>query len=243
MSRFLPTMDKDRLCDSAVSGEPLVLLPGMNCTPDLWTGCGLVGAITPALAETTVDRQVDRLLDSLPRRFALVGFSLGGVVAMSLCRRAPERVARLCLMSTNAKAPTPAQRAGWQSWRDRLAAAETPYSLQQGILSALSSEPARLWDPDIADRLLRMADHIGAGQLDAQLQMQESRIDESRTLGLLRMPVLLISGTADVICPPVFHQAIAAIIPGAQLASVRAGHVVPMERPGEVGRLIKQWAR
>ena len=116
---------------------PLVLLAGMNCTADLWSGCGLEGALMPSLDESTVDGQVEALLDTLPGRFTLAGLSLGAIVGMALCRRAPERVTGLCLMSTNAKAPTDAQRQGWQDWRDRLAAGETATDLQRDILGSL----------------------------------------------------------------------------------------------------------
>ena len=64
----------------------------MNCTAALWTGCGMGDALTPMLSEQTLDAQVDRLLDELPPRFVLAGLSLGGIVAMALVRRAPERV-------------------------------------------------------------------------------------------------------------------------------------------------------
>lgn len=222
-------------------GVPLVLLPGMNCTADLWSGCGLEGSIMPTLDEPSVDDQVQALLDTLPERFALVGLSLGAIVGMALCRQAPERVTRLCLISTNAKAPTAVQRQSWRAWRDRLDNGDTARDLQCGILDALLSGPAQERDPGLVERVLRMGDDTGTARLDAQLRMQATRVDESAGLPDLRMPVLLVSGTADAICPPTFHQDIAAAVPGARLASVEAGHLSPMERPDDVGRLLRSW--
>lgn len=220
---------------------PLVLLAGMNCTDDLWSGCGLEGSITPTLDEPGMDAQVEALLDILPERFALAGLSLGGIVGMALCRQAPERVVRLCLMSTNAQAPTQRQRDGWRTWRDRLADGETPRDLQGDILNALLSAPARDRDPGLAERVLQMGEDTGAARLDAQLRMQATRGNELASLPELRIPLLVVSGTADAICPPRFHQDIAATVPGARLASVNAGHLSPMERPEEVGQLLRSW--
>lgn len=220
---------------------PLVLLAGMNCTADLWSGCGLEGSIMPALDEPSVDAQVGALLDTLPERFALVGLSLGAIVGMALCRWAPERVTRLCLMSTNAKAPTDVQRQGWRAWRDRLAAGGTARDLQSEILGALLSAPAQDRDPGLVERVLRMGDDTGLARLDAQLRMQATRGDELAALPRLRMPVLVVCGTADAICPPQFHADIAAAVPGARLASINAGHLSPMERPEEVGQLLRSW--
>jgi pimeloyl-ACP methyl ester carboxylesterase len=207
----------------------------------LWSGCGLEGSITPTLDEPTIDGQVEQLLDTLPRRFALAGLSLGGILGMSLSRRAPERVARLCLISTNAKAPTDVQRQGWRAWRERMALGETPRDLQRDILGVLLSGPAQDRNPGLRERVLRMGDDTGAARLDAQLRMQATRVDELSALPKLRMPVLVVSGTADAICPPQFHQDIAAAVPGARLASADAGHLSPMERPNEVGRFLRSW--
>ena len=92
------------------SATPLVLLPGLNCSAALWASLDVGAAITPILTEPTLDGQVERLLDELPARFALAGLSLGGIVAMALVRRAPERVTRLALLSTTSRPPTGQQR-------------------------------------------------------------------------------------------------------------------------------------
>ncbi len=102
---------------------PLVLLPGMNCSPRLWDGvrkdlgAGRSGGPARPVVVLEVDRptlgeQVESLLDRLPRRFAIGGLSLGAIVAMAVHRRAPERVAGLFLVATNAQPPTEAQRVG-----------------------------------------------------------------------------------------------------------------------------------
>ncbi len=71
------------------SPDPVVLLPGMNCSAELWSRLDWDGwppLITAKLTEATLDGQVNRLLDELPRRYAIVGLSLGGIVAMALTR-------------------------------------------------------------------------------------------------------------------------------------------------------------
>lgn len=44
------------------------------------------------------------------RKFALAGLSMGGYVALEIVRQAPERVAKLALLDTNARADTDEQR-------------------------------------------------------------------------------------------------------------------------------------
>lgn len=223
---------------------PLVLLPGMNCTAELWAECDLTGPVLiPALDETSVDAQVVRLLAELPPVFRLAGLSLGGIVALALAIRAPQRVVGLWVMSTNAKAPTGAQRAGWHSWLKRLDGGESPRALQNDIMSELLSSRVRRTRPDLIERALAMADATGAATLRAQLLMQLSRIDLRASLHTVRTPTLVISGQMDVMCPPSFHAEIASGIAGAALVSVEGGHLLPLEQPHTVGALMREAVR
>ncbi len=221
--------------------HPLVLLAGMNCTEDLWTGAGLGDAITPDLTLESMDAQVEALLEELPDRFVIAGLSLGAIVAMALAVRAPERVAGMCLISTNAKAPTPVQRDGWNDWMVRLGAGEKPESLQKSILPSLLSSDAIRERPALAERVLEMGRETGAMRLRAQLRMQGTRADLLGKLSGLRMPTLVVSGSEDVICPPHFHTEIAAELTRARLVSLDAGHLLPVEQPAEFGRLLRSW--
>ena len=93
--------------------EPVVFLPGLMCDARLFG---------PQIAELSSDRAVmcapisqgerieeiaSDLLDVLPTKFALAGLSMGGIVAMEILRRAPERVTRIALMDTNPLPETP----------------------------------------------------------------------------------------------------------------------------------------
>lgn len=221
--------------------HPIVLLPGMNCTADLWSDCALGETLTPTLDQETIDAQIDALLAELPERFVLAGLSLGAIVAMALALRAPERVTGLILASTNAKAPTPVQQDGWRKWLRRLDAGDTARELQRGILPLLLSEDARLGRPDLVERALRMGDDTRAAQLRAQLRMQSTRTDLLPRLSRLSMPTLIISGREDALCPPTFHTEIAHEIACTRLVSVDAGHLVPFERPREFSELVGTW--
>lgn len=220
--------------------HPLVLLPGMNCTADLWTGTGLGPALAPSLDHPDITEQVEALLAELPDRFVLVGLSLGAIVAMALTQAAPERVAGLCVMSTNAKEPSAAQHSGWQDWLDRIDRGESARDLQRSILGGLLSDEGRA-RADAVDRALEMGERTGEQRLQAQLRMQQTRRDLRPGLGGLTMPVLVIGGQQDVICPPSFHVEIASAVPNSRYVSTDGGHLLPLERPETVGSLISDW--
>ena len=222
--------------------SPLVLLPGLNCSPALWSALDVGPAVTPVLTEPTLDDQVDRLLDELPARFALAGLSLGGIVAMALVRRAPDRVTRLSLMSTTSRPPTSQQYAMWARQRAALAAGATARDLQREIKAALLSPHARATQPHLAEVALAMADDIGAETLDAQLALQATRIDERPGLARIRCPTLIIAGGDDALCRPERHLEMQALIAGSELVVLeRCGHLSPLEQPAEVQSLLRRW--
>ncbi|MGW6272077.1 alpha/beta fold hydrolase [Streptomyces sp. NPDC055060] len=68
-----------------------------------------------ALGKPGIGALADDLLASVTGPFVVAGLSLGGIVAFEALRRAPDRVAGLCVMSTNAGAPRPEQYAAWRA--------------------------------------------------------------------------------------------------------------------------------
>ncbi|MFS0912317.1 alpha/beta fold hydrolase [Microbacterium sp. 179-I 3D2 NHS] len=221
--------------------SPSVLLPGMNCTADLWTGANPTGAIQPVLDRPTMSAQVDALLATLPERFVLVGHSLGAIVAMSLALTAPERVAGLCLVSTNAKAPTQSQREGWREWLAALDRGTSPRALQNSILDPLLGAEVAREHPALVERTLRMGDDTGAEVLRAQLQMQLTRTDLLARLPELPTPTLVVSGLDDEITPPHFHTEIVTRMRDARLVTLDAGHLLPLQRPRAFASLLRSW--
>ena len=216
----------------------------MNCSAELWSRLDWDGwppLITAKLTEATLDGQVSRLLDELPRRFAIGGLSLGGIVAMALTRTAPERISSLILMSTNPYPPTRTQRNDWRAWRDALNAGRTARELQLEWLPQLLSEPAR-GRSDLVALTLDMAEEVGEVHLDAQLAMQATRVDERRSLRDIRCPTLIVSARQDALCSVAKHVEMNQLIGRSTLAILEnCGHLSPLEQPRQVTEHLARW--
>jgi pimeloyl-ACP methyl ester carboxylesterase len=226
----------------SAAAEPLVLLPGMGCTAALWSALDLPDApLTPVLERPALDAEVDRLLELLPERFALAGLSLGAVVAMALVRRAPERVTRLALLSTNPYAPTSAQRAGWAEQRAQLTTGSAR-ALQESLLPLLLSPAVLERRADVVATTLAMADELGAEAYDRQLQLQGTRADERSGLVLVPCPTLVLAARGDRLCGLDRHAEIARLVPRVTLDVVEnSGHLSPLEQPAVVSDHLRRW--
>lgn len=225
------------------SVDPLVLLPGMGCSDRLWEGVRRrlpeVETLSAPLDRPDLDECVEALLDRLPQRFALAGLSLGGIVAMALARRAPERVSRLCLASTNARPPTPQQREAWAAQLADLSVGRPARALQADLLPVLLHPEAL---PRLREDTLIMADEVGEDLLAAQLRLQGTRVDERPGLRGAAVPTLVLAAVDDALCPVARHEEIRDLVPGASMVVLpETGHLSPLERPDEVAAALRGW--
>lgn len=217
----------------------------MNCSGRLWRPVStLLGErleVCPAeLSGSSVDECVTRLLRRLPAQFAVAGLSLGGIVAMALARRAPERVSGLGLLSTNPRPPTAAQRRSWDDTRAALRSGASARSVQASLLPDLLSDEACAGP--LGAEVLSMADEVGASRLDEQLAMQLTRTDERPGLAEIRVPTLVVAGGADTMVPAGWHEEVRRLVPVADVVVLPGvGHLSPMETPEAVARLLRDW--
>jgi pimeloyl-ACP methyl ester carboxylesterase len=101
------------MSDSASDPLPAVLVAGLNCSarlyaeqiPALWQ----FGPVTVAdhRRDDSMAAMARRILAAAPPRFALAGLSMGGYAAFEITRQAPQRVAKLALLDTGARAESP----------------------------------------------------------------------------------------------------------------------------------------
>src|SRR5215831_17681236 len=127
---------------------PVVLIPGLNCSARLYAEqIPLLWRFGPMqVADHTRDDSMDalatRILAAAPPRFALTGLSMGGFIALTIMRHAPERVQRLALLDTSARPETPEQTA-----RRRPQCARRGRQIRRGAGAAVCgispSQPAR----------------------------------------------------------------------------------------------------
>jgi len=97
-------------------GEPLVLLPGLSNTAEVWDAVrarpGPVDCIVPEHGTSaSVDEIAAAHLAALPGRFALAGFSFGGYLALAMAAQVRNRITRLALISRGPGNDSPQGRA------------------------------------------------------------------------------------------------------------------------------------
>ncbi|KAB2846971.1 MAG: alpha/beta hydrolase, partial [Hyphomicrobiaceae bacterium] len=151
---------------------PLVLVPGLLCTADLFAH--QIEAIKrdrpvlvadPAGADSMAGIARTALAIA-PPRFALAGLSMGGYIAFEMLRQSPDRIARLALLDTNARADRPEQSEQRRKLVE-LGRKEGVAAVQRALLSFLI-HPSRMDEAALIARIVRMAEDVGLAAFERQ---------------------------------------------------------------------------
>ena len=188
-------------------------------------------------------------------RWAVLGHSFGGMVALEYALRYPERVSHLMLMDTcgdigwvQHHAPRLLAKRGYGA-----AAVKAAERLFNGQLAANEIKPAlirfgsayiyrqdvfALWHEIVASLRIKHRPEaviFGFSQLLKNWTIMD-RLHE------IKAPTLVLAGRHDFQFPPEHQALLADRIAGAQLAIVEhAGHNAPQEQPAEVMQIIRQF--
>ncbi|WP_299207350.1 alpha/beta fold hydrolase [uncultured Tateyamaria sp.] len=228
--------------------EPLVFLPGMMCDARLFgpqiaeLSSEFSVMVSPVTRGERIEEIASGLLDELPQRFALAGLSMGGIVAMEILRRAPDRVTRLALMDTNPLAETP-----------QVAAAREPQivKVRTGRMHEVMRDEMKPnylapgpYRNEILDLVMDMASALGPEVFVRQSRALQRRRDQQGTLRKCKVPTLVLCGAHDELCPVKRHTFMAELIPGAELKVLDdAGHLPTLEMPAETTQALRDWLK
>jgi pimeloyl-ACP methyl ester carboxylesterase len=173
-------------------------------------------------------------------RANVIGISLGGMVAQELVLAEPERVRKLVLCSTtpggSKSVPMPQQTVALMG---RQAELEPEEALRLFVVNALSPDPpAELVEEIVAYRTVNPPDPAGWWALAGA----GAGHDAMARLGEVRVPTLVLHGTADNVVDAGNAPLLAEGIPGARLELLEgAGHLLPWERPAEFSALVEEF--
>lgn len=228
----------------------LLLLGGMMCDERLWRSqlqyldddfAEIV--VADLTRSSTIAGMAADALSGAPRRFVLAGLSLGGIVAFECWRRAPERISHLALIDTNPAPEMPERQALREDEIGRARAGELRRMMVDGFKPSYVGSAKR--DDDILlETILDMALALGPLVFERQAIALRDRPDSRGTLPSIACPTAVVCGEEDVLCPPAYHEYMAARIPYSELTVLpRCGHMAPMEADVAVSETLRALAR
>ena len=194
----------------------------------------------PAIQLSSLETDLSSLAQQL-KPGVLVGWSLGGMLAVQLSRRFPEHFPRVVTLASNAcfverrdwpaAMPTDAYKAFYQSYRDdpRQALKRFALLVTQGSSQARQLSRELRWDGLTAEQRLHGL---------AVLGMLDNRVALRSPL----QPMLHCFAAQDALVPVAAAEAIGALHASSRIAiSYQASHALPLEQPQWLAAEIAGW--
>jgi pimeloyl-ACP methyl ester carboxylesterase len=227
---------------------PILLVPGLVSSPrifapvvpDLWQ----FGPVTVAnhIRDDNMGAIARRILAEAPPRFALAGHSMGGYIAFEIMRQAPERVARLALINTQARPDTPEA-----STRRRAMMARAQNGEYRAVLDELFPgfvHSSRRGDASLRQLVHDMGADVGPEAFIRQQTAVMGRADSRPTLATIKCPTLVLTGDEDNTIPNSLSVEMADGIHGAKLVILPdCGHLPQPEQPRATADALAEWLR
>jgi 3-oxoadipate enol-lactonase len=230
------------------AGDPVLFLHGIGCNALTWepqlraleTSRRVIavdarghGGSAPADGPMTLRDYANDVLAVMSdlgiERAPVVGLSMGGMVAMTMALAAPERVSALVLADTGAHA-----NADMATNMKMAGAAAVEYGMRANVeqmtpllfaAAALAENPPYI--KEFQDQVAATDAYSFSVALGAIAELD--LLDDLPRVGV---PTLVLVGAEDQSLPPVFSEAIAAAVPGAELRVIdQAGHMANLDQP------------
>ncbi len=231
--------------------EALVLLHGFGGTHRAWdrviahldtqryrpTAIDLPGHGEGAMngGPITFQACVEAVLAASPLRFVLCGYSMGGRIAMHVALAAPERVARLVLISSSPGIEEAVERLERRR-ADRALAEQLELAPFEEFIERWRAQPLFTGEPPDVGRQAR-EDQRRNDPTRLAAAMRGLGTGEMRplwrSLHRMKMPVTLLVGSRDAKFRALAER-MCELLPDSELLVLAGGHALPLENPAGV---------
>jgi pimeloyl-ACP methyl ester carboxylesterase len=222
------------------------MVPGMMCDERIFSpqieelSKNLEVTVADISNFSSVSELASDVLKKAPKSFSLLGHSMGGIVAMEIYSQEPKRIEKLILMDTNPKAEL-----------DEVKLKREPQirEVNKGkLLEVMRDEmkPNYLAESEnkrsVLNVCMDMALTLGPDVFINQSRALQSRLDQQNTIQSIKIPVLIMCGSEDKLCPVERHEMMHNMISDSDLIIINnAGHMPTLEQPRETTEVIKEW--
>lgn len=229
-----------------MKNTPLLILPGTLCTgimfdqqvSQLSKHCDDISVVQFTTENTLGDMAKKVIQASQNKPCAIIGFSMGGIVAIEVAKTHPELIAKLTLVNSNSHADLPERKNARPAQIAQAKSGKLTELVTNTLLPHYLYRSNQVHEKLITD----MALSLGADCFEAQVTAVEDRPDSLAVLQALGVNTLIIGGEDDKVCPASHQQAMHQALPTSELLLLKeCGHFSPLEHPEKVSNALTQW--
>jgi len=223
--------------------ETIVFVPGLLCNEVLWENqmkffhnqydC-IVADITQ---HNNIQDMVLSLNEQVPEKFHLIGFSLGGWVALEFAQLYPEKISTLTTISSDAGTLKPETRHAMGDMIQQIKAGCFEALIADMFAISIATENKKI--PHLKNKFFDMmhirGPEVALRQLQALLNFNRGPLHFDK----LQMPIKMIHGQQDVHIDVSGLKKVTEVLSNGQLECIQfSGHFVPLENPHDLNKLL-----
>lgn len=225
--------------------KDLVLIPGALATPGLWhhQENNLQGSNrfhhVDVLNSNSIIEMANRFVALSPEKFTLIGFSMGGYIALELYRLIPEKIEKLILINSAAKIISAKGQLERERSFDLISRGKFDFLIKLIFKNSI-------YDKDKHTKLLPiaqiMAHEVGVENYKMQLNAILNKPDHSSLLSTIECPTLLIASKQDNVMPIERSEHMEKQIKNSELVFLeQCGHLAMLEQPDKLNQILTGW--
>lgn len=225
---------------------PILILPGTLCTGAMFTHqinqlkkhCNQVSVVQFTQEATLAEMATLVIKATNDQPCAIIGFSMGGIVAEEVAKTHPHLIAKLALVNSNCHADLPERKAG----RTAQIKQATDGQLAELIENTFMPNYLFKQNKNHQKLILDMALSLGEKCFAAQAMAIEDRPDTLNVLQQLNADILIISGKQDKICAVEHQHYMHESLPNSKLLLLdECAHFSPLEQAEKVSHALTLW--
>lgn len=225
--------------------KDIVLISGALSTSELWQHQTKLMKDTmnvhhvDVLNSHSITGIAERFSNIAPDEFTLIGFSLGGYVALELFRYIPHQIKKLILINSSAASVSAKGRLERERSIDLINRGKFNFLISLIFKSSIHDQNKH---DDLLPLVQQMAKEVGSENYKLQLKAIIDKPDQSPLLSSIDCPTLLIANKHDKVMPYTCSENMARQIKNAELISMEnCGHLAMLEQPETINQILSGW--
>ena len=223
----------------------IVLISGALTTPELWKHQKPTFQFRAnihyldVLNSDSISEMATRFITNAPPKFTLIGFSMGGFVALELMGLIPNQIEKLILVNSSARAISENGRLDRERLLDLIEKDKFDFLIKLMFKKSFINDAKR-------NALLPFVEHmayqVGSDNYAKQLNAIINKPDHSALLLGIKCPTLLVASRRDRVMPNERSEHMAQLINESKLIYLEhCGHMPMLEEPELFNQKILEW--
>lgn len=223
--------------------KDIVLIPGALATPKLWHQQEKIFHQrihhVDVLNSNSIIEMAQRFVPLSPKQFTLIGFSMGGYVALEIYHLIPERIEKLILINSGAKMLSEKGQLERERSLDLIQKKKFDFLIKLIFKNSIYDKGKQ---NDLLPLAQEMALEVGVDNYKNQLNAILRKPDHSALLLDIKCPTLLIASKQDNVMPTERSEHMAKQIKKSKLIYIEhCGHMAMLEQPNVVNQILAGW--